>query len=103
MCCYFRLPWKVACDRCEKWRRVTREVFDAGQREGSQWFCEMNTDDPRRSNCQAEEQAEDYEEVAYELANEESVEDASPVGVFSRCILLLESAFSVAEVSLSLL
>ena len=51
----------VQCDRCSKWRRVTDEHADISQ---EKWFCEMNTWDPARANCQAEEENSEDDDVA---------------------------------------
>lgn len=32
----------VACDRCNKWRLLRKDVFDRTVREDEQWFCEYN-------------------------------------------------------------
>eukprot|EP00985_Skeletonema_marinoi_P006889 scaffold3011_cov130-Skeletonema_marinoi.AAC.14 len=46
-------PW-VQCDRCHKWRHLpaTVNLDDLPEH----WFCELNTHDPKRNNCEAAEQ-----------------------------------------------
>ena len=51
----------VACDTCGKWRRVTDENADIS---GDKWYCHMNTWDPARANCEAEEENSEDDDVA---------------------------------------
>ena len=46
-------PW-VQCDRCHKWRHLPATVNLGSLPE--HWFCEMNTYDAKRNNCEASEQ-----------------------------------------------
>ena len=46
-------PW-VQCDRCHKWRHLPASVDLDTLPE--HWFCELNTYDAKRNNCEAEEQ-----------------------------------------------
>ena len=46
-------PW-VQCDRCHKWRHLSAAVNLDSLPE--HWFCELNTNDPKRNNCDAPEQ-----------------------------------------------
>ena len=46
-------PW-VQCDRCHKWRHLSATVNLDSLPE--HWFCELNTNDPKRNNCDAPEQ-----------------------------------------------
>jgi hypothetical protein len=46
-------PW-VQCDRCHKWRHLPATVNLDSLPE--HWFCELNTHDPKRNNCEAAEQ-----------------------------------------------
>ena len=46
-------PW-VQCDRCHKWRHLPAIVNLDSLPE--HWFCELNTHDPKRNNCEATEQ-----------------------------------------------
>ncbi|KAK2078921.1 hypothetical protein QBZ16_002611 [Prototheca wickerhamii] len=39
----------VACDRCNKWRLLRKDVFDRTVREDEQWFCEYNYGRPGAS------------------------------------------------------
>lgn len=51
----------VQCDSCQKWRRVTDEKADVS---GDRWFCNLNTWDPARANCEAEEENSEDDDVA---------------------------------------
>jgi hypothetical protein len=55
-------PW-VQCDRCHKWRHLPGTVNLDSLPE--HWFCELNIYDPKRNNCEAEEQKP--KEVAKEM------------------------------------
>ncbi len=55
-------PW-VQCDRCHKWRHLPGTVNLDSLPE--HWFCELNIYDPKRNNCEAEEQKP--KEVAKEI------------------------------------
>jgi hypothetical protein len=55
-------PW-VQCDRCHKWRHLPGTVNLDNLPE--HWFCELNMYDPKRNNCEAEEQKP--KEVAKEI------------------------------------
>ena len=46
-------PW-AQCDRCHKWRHLPGNVNLDSLPE--HWFCELNTFDPKRNNCEAPEQ-----------------------------------------------
>ena len=46
-------PW-VQCDRCHKWRHLPGSVDLDSLPE--HWFCELNTYDAKRNNCEAPEQ-----------------------------------------------
>ncbi|KAL7554521.1 hypothetical protein ACHAWF_017978, partial [Thalassiosira exigua] len=46
-------PW-VQCDRCHKWRHLPGTIDLDSLPE--HWFCELNTYDPQRDNCEAPEQ-----------------------------------------------
>ncbi|KAL9189654.1 hypothetical protein ACHAXT_009329 [Thalassiosira profunda] len=46
-------PW-VQCDRCHKWRHLPHSV-DLNSLPDT-WFCELNTYDAKRNNCEAPEQ-----------------------------------------------
>lgn len=46
-------PW-VQCDRCAKWRHLPATVNLESLPE--HWFCELNIYDPKRNNCEANEQ-----------------------------------------------
>ncbi len=54
-------PW-VQCDRCHKWRHLPAHVNVESLPE--HWFCELNIYDPKRNNCEANEQT--LKEVAKE-------------------------------------
>eukprot|EP00887_Chlorella_sp_A99_P003835 scaffold11.g3835.t1 len=49
----------VACDRCEKWRRVPKELAD-GLAEDAKWFCENNPD-AAFSSCDVPQELPDEE------------------------------------------
>jgi hypothetical protein len=63
-------PW-VQCDRCHKWRHLPATVNLDSLPE--HWFCELNTFDEKRNNCDAPEQtpkdvAKEKKKMAKKLA-----------------------------------
>lgn len=48
-------PW-VACDKCEKWRKLPKNVNSSTLPE--KWFCSMNIWDSNHNSCEAEEEGE---------------------------------------------
>jgi hypothetical protein len=94
------IPFQVACDRCQKWRRVSLRVSKSIESSAALWFCEDNDDDPAFASCDVAEQQEEDDDTALEgdVGEESHGVEAAQVAfvVRPRWVLALEEAFALA-------
>lgn len=51
--------WRVQCDRCKKWRRLSEAAHTATVKDDEPWFCEANPDTAFASCDVPQEESQD--------------------------------------------